>query len=293
MLAAAVVLAVALSGALTAPERPTPGPVAPRGAHLVPSLYVWPGWLLPGLRVQSGGVSAPHGEFLQITGTPGWDIDAFSPGDCALKPGRLACAGDTYQIAGSAGRINGFPAYWSGGRRLLFRRTRDQWATDSFPTHGDDLRVARHLTGHVPTAVRCAAQLTGKWPGVGVQGAAFLYTRGQAVASEYRLARGTALLSAGHVDELLNTAQIGAGPAVTKGPCGPGTAAVLDGYKVAIQQISSTSIPFERVSACDVHGVSVSVTIQGSRPFASATVIFAHLTLFGPDTAHWTTRPVG
>ncbi len=161
-----------------------------------------------------------------------------------------------------------------------------------FPTHSDDLRVARHLTGHVPMAVRYPAQLTGSWPGVGVQYAAFRYTRGQVVLDQYALARGAALLSAGHFDELLNIAQIGSGPAVTKGPCGPGTAEVIDGYRVAVQQISGRAIPFERVCACDVHGLSVSVTIEGSRPFASATVIFTHLRLFGPDTAHWTTRPV-
>jgi hypothetical protein len=299
VLAAAAVLAVAVSGTLTAAAPaptspastgPAQGQVRVTDPHLVPPLFFWPGWLPRGMHVDGGNLSAPEQEQLFVkNAAQEWNVTAFTAGGCILKPSALSCAGSfAYPRTGSAGIVHGFPAYWSDGQPgnfLIFEWARDQWAAAQFPTHQDDLRVARNLTARVP-AIRYPVQLTGRWTGVGIPTTGFTFRHGLAVVDGLSFGTGTAL-KAPAIDQV----DIGVGPTGRKSAiCGHGgTAEVIGGYPV-IDQLSAGQT--ERICGYDVKGQALIVMASGPHLFASARAVFVHLRVFGLNPAKWPTTPI-
>lgn len=310
LLAVIAVLAIALSGSLLAPAPPVPQPPSQGQSHVVSRLYLWPAWLPRGMAVTAGVIYNPHGETLEAGPARGpfeWRVSSFSA-DCTAKQSKLSCrvqpdpnfdgfAGTVNgfpSTEGRAGMVNGFPAYWTGGGGLIVERARGQWTVVTFPTHADDLRVARHLTAPVPR-VRYPAQLTGNWPGTGLQYAGFTYDRGLAVVDGYALARGTTLTAPVNRRPDQNIVQIGAVPVGSRPGCGSaGTRTVLNGYHVIITWIDQHGAdPIENVCANRADGLQVQTHSDGRHVVASASAVFAHLKLFGPDQANWPATPFG
>jgi hypothetical protein len=293
VIVAAAVLAVIISGRLTSPThpRPTQSQAPPAEQHVVPPLFFWPGWLPAGMHVQSGIVSSRRAETLYMTGELPSDVGAFDEGGCTLKPSVLVCGrAVSYPVAGRAGTINGLPAYWSRRRRLLFERAPDQWATASFATHADDLRVARQLISAVQV-MRYPAQLADQWPGLNLQYAMFRYEGGQAVVNQLGYQPG--LTPRGDQrDPAKNIAVISESPAGTPGSCqahGRSPSAMVNGYRVYETRLAYS----QGVCAPDIDELQVGVWVSGKRPFASATAVLAQLRFFGPDPAKWPATPFG
>ena len=310
LLAVITVLAVALSGTLLAPP-PVPQPPSQSQSHVVPRLYLWPGWLPRGMAITAGVIYNPHGETLDVGPARGpfeSSVSSFAA-TCTAKQSKLSCkvqpdpsfdgfAGTVNafpSIDGRAGTVNRFPAYWTGGGGLIVERSRDQWTVVTFPTHADDLRVARHLTAPVPP-VRYPAQLTGNWPGTGLQYASFTYSHGRAVINGYALAQGGALNPPGDAPPGQNTVQVDARPSGPKSKCGPprGTAEVINGYHVVVSWVvRGGPDPIEDVCATNADGVQVRTHSDGKHLVASAPAVFAHLKLFGPGPAKSPATPFG
>jgi hypothetical protein len=300
VLAAMAVLAVALSGTIAAPvpapPRPASGQSPSAGLHEVPPLFFWPGWLPPGMKVLSGELLAPRLESLTVGisqeagANQQYGVTAFSKSGCTMRPAKLYCSFDfQYALGASAGTVDGFPAYWSDGSRLVFERASGLWATVNSPTHADDLRIERNLTAHVP-AIRYPVQLTGNWPGVGIADVGFTYRHGRAIVDGLAFGRGTALTPRGS-DALTNTADVGVGKAGSNvRVCGTGGRdEVLDGYPVVDTLIPGES---ERVCGYDVRGQALVVMTNGKQPYPTAPVVFTHLRLFGLNPANWPSTPV-
>jgi hypothetical protein len=293
ILAAAAVLTVAVSEAQTgsapAPTSSPTGQVQVTDPHLVPPLFFWTGWLPRGMHVDGGDLSAPRQEQLVVNNTPHqWGVTAFSAGGCTLRPSELSCTGSfAYPRTGSAGTVNGFPAYWSDGQPgnfLIFEWARDQWAAAKFPTHQDDLRVARNLTARVP-AIRYPVQLTGRWPGAGIPTTGFTYRHGLAVVDGVSFGTGIDL-KAPAIDQV----DVGVAPTGRKSAiCGHGgTAEVIGGYPVIDQRPDGQT---ERICGYDVKGQALIVLANGPHLFVSARTVFLHLRVFGLNPAKWPATP--
>ena len=311
LVAVVIVLATALGGALLTPAPvPPPQPQSQGQSHVVPQLYLWPGWLPRGMAITAGLIYNPHGETLEVGPSAApfqWGVSSFSAA-CTAKQSKLSCsvqpdpsfdgfAGTVNgfpSTGGRAGKVNGFPAYWTGGGGLIIQRARDQWTVVTFPTHADDLRVARHLTAPVPP-VRYPAQLTGRWPGTGLQYAGFTYNRGRAVIDGYGLARGAAVNPPRNSPPDQNTVLIEARPAGSPAGCpSAGTRTVINGYQVVITWSDKDGAdPVEDVCASNADGFLLYTHSVGKHLVAPAPVVFAHLRLFGPDPAKWPATPFG
>jgi hypothetical protein len=293
LLAAATVLAVALSGTLMGPA-PAYVPPAQRPSQEVPSLYLLPRWLPPGMSAASGAVFPRHQETLYLTegNSEVGKIISWS-GPCTVSRPKLACGQNSWSPLGPrTGTINGFPAYWS--RYGLFSEwARDQWVLIQLSDRADALQVARHLTAHVP-AIRYPLQLTGSWPGAGLQNVGFSLTRGHAIADGMALTRD-ANLNAPVLAFPQNAVQISV--ALAGSPLGcpsSGTHAVINSYQVIIAWIDRHGAdPIEDVCASNADGHLVRAHSEGKHLVAPATVVFAHLRLLGPDPAKWPTTPFG
>jgi hypothetical protein len=310
LLAVVTVLALAIGGVLLT-SAPTPPPQSQGQSHVVPRLYLWPGWLPRGMAITAGVLYNPHGETLDVGPAHGpfeSSVSSFAA-MCIAKQSKLSCnvqpdpsfdgfAGTVNafpSIDGRAGTVNGYPAYWTGRGGLIVERSRDQWTVVTFPTRADDLRVARHLTAPVPP-VRYPAQLTGNWPGTGLQYASFTYDHGRAVINGYALAQGAPLNPPGEAPPGQNTVQVDARPSGPKSKCGPprGTAEVINGYHVVVSWVvRGGPDPIENVCATNADGLQVQTNSYGKHLVASAPAVFAHLKLFGPDPANWPATPFG
>ena len=309
LLAAVIVLAIAMAGVLQTPA-PTPQPPSQGQSHVVPRLYLWPGWLPRGMAITAGVLYNPHGETLDVGPARGpfeSSVSSFAS-TCTAKQSKLSCnvqpdpsfdgfAGTVNafpSIDGRAGTVNGYPAYWTGRGGLIVERSRDQWTVVTFPTHADDLRVARHLTAPIPP-VRYPAQLTGNWPGTGLQYASFTYSRGRAVINGYGLARGAALDPPRNGPPDQNTVLTEARPAGSTPGCpSAGSRTVINGYQVVIAWSDKHGAdPSEDVCASNADGFLLYTHSVGKHLVASAPAVFAHLKLFGPDPAKWPATPFG
>ncbi len=295
LMAALAVLAIAVSGTLLTPT-PTPTPTRPARSqsHGLPSLSLWPGWLPPGMSVTWAVAYHQHQENLvvteghRVTGS----IGTFS-GPCAASQSKLSCGKTSWSpLDGRAGTINKFPAYWSA-YGLLFEWAQDRWVDVQFSTRPDDLRVARRLTMHAP-AIRYPFQLTGGWPGVGVQSVGSRYAHGRAVADGITLAR-SAKLNPPVTVPFRDIVQVDVGPVGSTPPCvSSGTHEVINGYHVDVAWIDRHGAdPIQDVCASDADGLLVRSNSYGRRLFASAPAVFAHLKMFGPDPAKWPATPFG
>jgi hypothetical protein len=291
LMAAMAVLAIALAGALptSAPTRP-----AQSQSHQLPSLSLWPRWLPPGMSVTSAVAYHQHQENLSITKGKNLTgmIGTFA-GRCTASQSTLSCGKTSWSpLEGRAGTVNGFPAYWSASG-LLIEWARDRWADVQFPTHSDDLRVARHLTVHAPP-IRYPFQLTGSWPGVGVQSVGSSYAHGRDVADGITLA-WVAELNPPVTVPFRDIVQVDVGPVGSAPSCiSSGTHEVINGYHVDVAWIDRDGAdPIQDVCASDADGLLVRSHSYGTRLFASAPMVFAHLRLFGPDPAKWPTTPFG
>jgi hypothetical protein len=313
LLVTAAALAVALTGVLSA-GRPAPSlgqrerpakpaqqrPSAPRSFDpLVP--YASFGWLPPGFTV-SGISAARTVEFLAAVG-PGqqsWQVAIFAAGDCSLAHAKLTCRDLASPldppVATRAPDINGLPAYWNPAT-LIFQYARGGWATVTFHSPANVLRMARHLVfGAATRAIRFPAQLTGVPPGWGVKVVMFSYRTDGPAASSYDLASGTADLNAPYPD-MDNIPSITVQKASPDLRCywTPGESAqtVIAGHQVTVTRIPPGRQPAEQnLCAADADGLNVSILITGNHPVMNVTEVFAHLRLFGPDPARWTTKPI-
>jgi hypothetical protein len=313
LLVAAATLAVALTGAHWAgrpaaspahrdrPAKPAQQrPSAPRSFDpLVP--YASFGWLPPGFSV-SGISAARTVEFLAAVG-PGqlsWQVAIFTAGDCNLAHAKLACRDLTSlldpPVTSRAPDINGLPAYW-GPSTLIFQYARGGWATVTFHSPANVLRMARHLIfGAATRAIRFPTQLSGVSSGWGVKDVMFSYRTDGPAAWSYNLARGAADLSAPYPDTD-NIPSIMVQKASPDLRCywtpGESTQTAIAGHQVTVTRIPADHGPAEQnLCAADADGLSVSVQITGNHPVMDVTEVFAHLTLFGPDPANWTTKPI-
>jgi hypothetical protein len=293
LMAAMTVLAIAVAGTLLTPTS-APTRAAQSQSRRLPSLSLWPLWLPPGMHVTSALAYHQHQENLSITkgDSLAGSIGTFS-GPCTASQSKLSCGKTSWgPLEGLAGMINGFRGYWSASG-LLFEWAQDRWADVQFPTRPDDLRVARHLTMHAPP-IRYPFQLTGSWPGAGVQSVGSSYVHGRAVADAITLAP-VAELNPPVTVPFQDIVQVDVGPVGSTPPCiSSGTHEVINGYHVDVAWIDRHGTdPIQDVCASDADGLLVRSHSYGTRLFASAPMVFAHLRLFGPDPAKWPATPFG
>ncbi len=212
----------------------------------------------------------------------------------SLWPSYLSCGKTSWgPLDGRAGTIDGFPAYWMASSSLFVEWARDRWAEVQFPTRQDDLLVVRHLTDHAP-AIRYPFQLTGSWPGVGVQSVSAGFAHGRGLAGGITLAP-VAKLNPPVTVPFRDIAQVDVGPVGSTPACiSSGTHEVINGYHVDVAWIDRYGAdPIQDVCASDADGLLVRSHSYGTRLFASAPVVFAHLKMFGPDPAKWPATPFG
>jgi hypothetical protein len=87
-------------------------------------------------------------------------------------------------------------------------------------------------------------------------------------------------------------------PASFPGNGDPGTPAIINGYRVTTWKSAAgdqDGVPFSAGSTlcAALDGNDIQISVTATRRDVTATSIFAHLKLFGPDPADWTTKPIG
>jgi hypothetical protein len=216
---------------------------------------------------------------------------------------RLHCAGQGPQFdvrpTTRLPDIDGYPAYelTSPLTRdigvLIWRYARDGWARLDFRYTPYAVRVAEHVVFGGPAApLRFPAQLTGM-PGWRVTSALFNPGRGGLLATLWGFAPRA----------FVNTPRAARYPGVMTNtaiqPCyftpGYSTRSVIAGYPVTITIVPPGKVDgaYHGVCAANADGLWVQVSVGERRPAFAVTKIFAHLKLFGPDPANWTTQPIG
>jgi hypothetical protein len=300
LLMAAAVLAIALAGTLPrqAPEPPAqhggPDHSRPAASLKVLNPLAALGWLPPGFGPVLADLRHTEDLFEVANGkhTPR-NLLVWATGVCSFKPAKLTCTGITYHLTGRAPAVKGRPAYWAPGGAIVFQYARDSWADAIFGSHADDLAIAAHLTirSHV-TPARYPAQLTGL-PGWGILSVGTVYVHGIPEADAYGLATGNVLRNppAGDAPVTITIRKAG-----SLNQCGPGgQAKVINGYRVSVSggPAQGWNPASQYLCSANADGLYVQIAVIGSHPVATATQIFAHLKLYGPDPAKWTTRPIG
>jgi hypothetical protein len=309
VLAVAAVLAIAVTGVLAGP---TPVPPAQRGvpgptpAKVLP-LRVAFGWLPAGFSPYSAYVDADESGIFATR--PGEKVavvvkvSAYRRGVCEIQPSKLVCddkGTSTWPLAGSAPDVRGRSAYWASYAGEVFQYAPGSWAVVSAGTHATDAAVALHLrVGSVVRPVRYLTQLTGSWPGLGMEYATGLYVGTVLTGTQWELG--------GPGYQVRSSPPGPHGPIEidvykpTRGFCTtspPGTPAIINGYRVTTWKSAAGDlhgVPFQAATTlcAALDGKDIQITVTGTNRGVTATSIFAHMKLFGSDPADWTTKPIG
>jgi DNA-directed RNA polymerase specialized sigma24 family protein len=310
VLAAAAVLAIAVTGVLAGPapvppaQQDGPGHALPARPAKILRVTGVPDWLPPGTTLRgvvadsdSSGIDAfgPAGSLLETT---------YRRHLCSLQESKLSCPGPgsvafTLALTGPAPDIDGRPAYWGANTGEAFEYAPGSWAVSVGPTRADDTAVLRHLVfGRTVQPVRYLAQLTGSWPGLGILSVIASPVHGVLGASQWFIG--------GPRFHVAATATSMAGGAVeisvykaTPGFCAgvkPDATAVINGIRVALWneeagKLHGVPYPAGQTLCAAADGEDIQIDVTGTQP--GVTSLFAHLKLLGPDPADWTTRPIG
>jgi hypothetical protein len=312
VLAAAAVLAIALTGVLAGPA-----PVAPAQhggpGHALPArilrLTAMPGWLPSGAALKAVVVT-PHASYLSIFGRGGeQQVSLYRRGWCSLRASKLTCPNDNptvtaspfvLTLTGPAPAIDGRAAYWGrpdGGTNQTdeaFLIAPGNWVVATFPSRADDTAVIQHLIiGRTVPPVRYLAQLTGTWPGLGLLYLTASYSRGMLAAGQWVLGAPGFPVSFPPVQISVSRAV----PGYCNGATG-GMRSVINGIQVTIWpqpagESHGVRSPAGQTLCAAAAGQDIQIDVYRTYPGVTAASIFAHLRLFGSDPANWSTRPIG
>jgi len=327
ILAASAVLAVALASALPAgrpgshPAGRTPATsqaakqpprtvVPDRFSLLVP--YASFGWLPPGYSLRSGGtrgtsdfLNAYDGRYLR------WQLTTYAASVCRLtRTARaLVCSlghdgTQTYPLSGPAPAVAGHRAFWLSGGPHQPPRDRHQAVIWQYATNGwAELDSASSAHQPSMTLLRIAGNVgfgTSRQP----MRFAVQLTR---VPKTWRVSTAFYQISGGvPVDNQATFAAAGSNPAdlpfvttqLSPGSCyfypdGQSKHQVINGYRVVVNTIPAADgrPPTYQVCAPDVNGLSVFISVDGSRPVIAPVTLFRHLRVLGASPADWVTSP--
>ena len=247
-----------------------------------------------------------------------------------VKPGHveLSCTGgilgtgESAPVVSNAPEVKGHRAYWLGGPGpyLAWQYARGSWATLEYPTkapahnaaglpsstHSAKLaksalavKVADHtITGPTAMPIRFPVQLTGVPASWQVSSTNLTPAAGILAAELYQITSGPVVLAPAGGGVPQNTPQIStipARPLTANTTCtfsgGRPVHHVIDGYRV--QTVNIPRQHLQELCAADADGLFVYIYLAGNHPALSASRIFAHLHLLGPNPANWTTKPIG
>jgi hypothetical protein len=307
VLAAGAVLAIAFSGVLPAGlvgvhQSPSPAShwaAAPRVFSRL-RLYLTFGWLPAGMKIISGDTLA-KGQYLEA-GQPGSQpviyLSEAAFGQCSVSKMQIRCAGSetATHLPSRVHDIDGHPAYMnadkSGDGLLVFQYARGGWASLVFFHHADAVRVAEHLVAaSAADALRFPVQLV-DLPGWQIQYATFQAKPGGLLAVHYFVLASGAAINAPDSWPTnypwLSIYRVGMGASCSFTPR-QSTRSVIAGHQVIL-----TPEPPAHSQLCATEdGLRVLIDVSGNHPVLSASDVFAHLRLLGPNFANWTTRPAG
>jgi hypothetical protein len=269
--------------------------------------YLSFGWLPPRTRVVYGDTGTTEQDL--IAGGPGTMVQlwAYAAGQCSWAHMLFRCAGQSSEFdVHLTSRLAGHPFFewgdaadhWRGRGFLIWRYARDGWAELQFTaTASQAVRVAEHVIFGGPAApLRFPARLTGM-PGWRLRFAQFSTGRDGSLSTRFGFATGAGLYVPSPtrtwypVPTGFPTVTIKGPKPCTDNPAGP-TLSVITGHRITFFAPSRPKVA-RYVCVANIDGLTVGVGVTGRHPIADATTIFAHLRLFGPDPANWTTKPVG